>query len=136
MWAVEVAGGLRFPASRHGASAGSRSTETGVDVRFYWLLLGVLAVWRLTHLLHAEDGPADLLVRLRRAAGEGLWGQLLDCFYCLSVWVAAPVALVIAASWMEAVLLWLALSGGASLLEQATAPKPGAAATYFEDPEV
>ena len=27
----------------------------------YWLVLGALAVWRLTHLLQAEDGPADLL---------------------------------------------------------------------------
>jgi hypothetical protein len=51
---------------------------------FYRLLLGILAVWRITHLLNAEDGPWEVVVRLRRIAGEGFWGQLLDCFYCLS----------------------------------------------------
>ena len=51
----------------------------------YDLVLGTLAVWRITHLLQAEDGPWDVVVRLRRRTGTGFWGQLLDCFYCLSV---------------------------------------------------
>jgi len=38
-------------------------------VSFYWLTLGVLCVWRISHLLNAEDGPADAVVRLRRLAG-------------------------------------------------------------------
>ena len=59
---------------------------------FYEFLLGTLAVWRITHLLQAEDGPWDVVVHLRRRAGTGFWGQLLDCFYCLSVWIAAPFA--------------------------------------------
>jgi len=41
---------------------------------------------------HAEDGPGDLLARLRGLAGESLWGKMLDCFYCLSLWVALPFA--------------------------------------------
>src|ERR1700721_1770827 len=61
-------------------------------VRVYWFILSVLCVWRVTHLLQAEDGPADLLVRLRRMAGRGFAGKLLDCFYCLSLWVAFPLA--------------------------------------------
>ena len=37
-----------------------------VDTAFWArLVLAVLATWRLTHLLAREDGPADLLVRLR-----------------------------------------------------------------------
>ncbi len=44
--------------------------------------VATLAVWRLTHLLHAEDGPFDVFVRLRRGAGEGFFGKLLDCFHC------------------------------------------------------
>ena len=44
------------------------------------LLIVTLAIWRLTHLFWGEDGPGDLFVRLRRLAGKGFWGSLLDCF--------------------------------------------------------
>jgi hypothetical protein len=90
-------------------------------VTFYWPLLGVLTVWRVTHLLIAENGPWDALLRLRRLAGHGFWGSLLGCFYCLSLWVAAPVAYVIGGGWKERVLLWLSLSAAAILLERITA---------------
>jgi hypothetical protein len=103
---------------------------------FYWLILGVLAVWRVTHLLQAEDGPGDLVVRLRRAAGPGFWGKLLDCFHCLSLWVAAPPALLLGRGWKERLFLWLAFSGGAILLEQLTRrEQPSPTALYYEDKE-
>ena len=103
---------------------------------FYWLTLGILCVWRLTHLLQAEDGPADIFVRLRRVAGVGFWGRLLDCFYCLSVWIAVPFALLIGQNWKERLMLWLALSAGAILLERATDHGPASApASYTEDDE-
>ena len=104
-------------------------------MRFYWLVLGILGVWRVTHLLNAEDGPADVLVRLRRLAGSGVWGSLLDCFYCLSVWIAAPFAYFLGESWSERLLLWPALSGAAILLERLTAKsEPPPPASFFEDP--
>ena len=96
------------------------------------LILGALCVWRVTHLLSAEDGPGDLLVRLRRRAGNGFWGRLLDCFYCSSLWVAIPFALLLAEGWREGLLSWLAFSAGAILLERATGAKPAA---YLEDEE-
>ena len=96
---------------------------------FYWLTLGILGVWRITHLLNAEDGPFDLIVKLRAAAGDSFAGKLLDCFYCLSLWVAVPFAISIGSSWPERVALWLALSAGAILIER-PAPKP----IYSEDP--
>src|SRR5215469_14708729 len=89
-------------------------------MRFYWLTLGVLAVWRLTHLLQAEDGLWNLMVRLRKFAGSGFLGQLLDCFYCLSLWIAAPFAWLLGQGLMERLLLWPALSGAAILLERIT----------------
>ena len=94
--------------------------DDGFPSRF---LLGALATWRLTHLLVEEDGPADVVVRLRERAGDGLIGQALDCFYCLSIWTAAPVAAAVSRRPRERVLTWLALSGAACLLEQATAEK-------------
>jgi len=105
-----------------------------MGMQFYWLVLGVLSVWRMTHLLNAEDGPWDLMVRLRRRAGTGFWASLLDCFYCLSLWIAAPLAYFIGSVWVERLLLWLALSAGAILLER-LAPEKEAPALYGEDQE-
>jgi len=85
-----------------------------------WLRLAVavLACWRVSHLLAAEDGPWDAVARLRRAAGGGMLGKMMDCFYCVSVWVAAPLACFVASGVAERVVAWLAVSGGACLLER------------------
>jgi hypothetical protein len=107
-----------------------------VAMQFYWLVLGILCVWRVTHLLNAEDGPWDVVVRLRRHAGKGFWGELMDCFYCLSLWVAAPLAVALGSGVQERLLLWPALSAGAILLERLTAGRPAAIqGVYFEDRE-
>jgi len=105
------------------------------------VIVGVACVWRITHLLHAEDGPGDIVVWLRLRAGVGFWGRLLDCFYCLSMWVAAPVAAVIADRLIEFALLWPGLSGAAILLERVTDRSSatrggfvGGPASYVEDP--
>jgi len=93
-------------------------------------VLASLAVWRITHLLNAEDGPWQTLARLRTLAGAGFWGELLDCFCCLSLWVAAPFAWWLGGRWTECLLLWPAISGAAILLEHATVPAQPA---YTED---
>jgi hypothetical protein len=99
----------------------------------FWFVVAVLGVYRVTHLLAAEDGPFALIAALRERAGRGFLGQLLDCFNCLSLWVAAPFALALAAPWAERVPLWLALSGAAILLHKLVAPRfPAATAAYVE----
>ena len=101
---------------------------------FYGLVVGTLVVWRITHLFAAEDGPWDLLARLRCALGSGFFGRLSDCFYCLSLWVAAPCAVLLAETTKDRAWLWLALSGGAILIERATIRGSEAApAVYVED---
>ena len=87
------------------------------------LIVGILAVWRITHFLAREDGPGDVVVRLRASVGNGFFGRLMDCFNCLSVWVSAPIALAIV-SWrtIDVGLVWLALSAGACLLERIGQP--------------
>ena len=102
-------------------------------MRFYWLVLGVLAVWRVTHLFNAEDGPANVMVRLRRLAGSGFFGSLLDCFYCLSVWVAVPFVFLTGDNWKERLLLWPALSAGAILLERTGSREPAPPIFYQEE---
>jgi hypothetical protein len=105
--------------------------------------LAALATWRMTHLLTEEDGPADLVLRLRQAAGESQFGQVMDCFYCASMWVALPIAALITSMsagtplncsggsghfrWSRRAATWLALSGAACLLEQAARARESAA---------
>ena len=81
-----------------------------------------LATWRIAHLLAYEDGPGDVLVGLRARLGRGILGRLMDCFYCLSVWIALPLAPVVTPRLPDAVLVWVAISGAACLLERGTAP--------------
>lgn len=86
----------------------------------FWarFVVAALATWRITHLFSKEDGPADLLARLRRRLGAGLLGQLMDCFYCLSLWVAAPLSAFVGRDALELTVIWLSLSGAACLLER------------------
>ncbi|MCU0633652.1 MAG: hypothetical protein MUE41_02160 [Gemmatimonadaceae bacterium] len=84
------------------------------------LVVATLAVWRVTHLIVAEDGPGDVIARVRGAAGTTMLGALMDCFSCVSLWVAVPAAIAISQSWPEFVVSWLALSGGAMLAQKAT----------------
>jgi Protein of unknown function (DUF1360) len=81
-------------------------------------VLAVLATWRVTHLLASEDGPGDLIFRFRALLGQSVAGKLMDCFNCLSLWTAAPAALFVSKTPTEWLLSWLALSGGACLLER------------------
>ena len=87
------------------------------------LVLSTLAAWRITHLFSKEDGPFDIIFAIRKKAGAGFFGSLLDCFYCTSVWVSLPFGIWLGSGWLQKLLCWLALSGAACLLEQATAAK-------------
>ena len=68
-------------------------------------------------------------------AGKWFLGKLLDCFYCLSIWIALPFAIELGEGLKEKLLLWPALSGGASLLHRITEPAPPSA-HYVEDNDV
>lgn len=85
----------------------------------FWadFVVAVLATWRITYLLAREDGPGAVLARFR-ARLRPPWAELMDCFHCLSLWVAAPIALAVAPSWWNWPLIWLALSGAACLVQR------------------
>ena len=34
--------------------------------RFYWFVLAAFAVWRVTHVLTAEDGPGRVFAAIRQ----------------------------------------------------------------------
>jgi hypothetical protein len=88
-----------------------------VEANFRFIL-AALATWRVTHLLANEDGPADLIVRFRIWLGDRFIGRLMDCFQCLSLWMAAVAAIAIVREPLDWLLTWLALSGAACLLER------------------
>lgn len=82
-------------------------------------VISAFAVWRLTHLVAKEDGPFDIILSIRRKMGRSIWGKLLDCFYCCSIWMAIPFAIWISMGWTVVLVNWLGLSGAACLLELA-----------------
>ncbi len=92
-------------------------------VVYFQFVLSILATWRLCHLLSEEDGPWDIIFRIRKQLGQGFFGSLLDCFYCLSIWIAFPFALWMADNCKNGIIYWLAISGGAAVLYKATSKK-------------
>jgi hypothetical protein len=91
-----------------------------MDGSQFWVrfVLAALATWRLTHLVAVEDGPADIVLRLRSLLARSMLRTLTDCFGCLSLWIAAPFAFFVSGRLLELLVTWLALSGAAFLLEQ------------------
>lgn len=77
-----------------------------------------LATWRITALLHFEDGPYLILARLRRRVGvyydeknerqgDDELAKAFNCPACLSVWVGGAVTLVYRLK--KSIATWLAL---------------------------
>jgi hypothetical protein len=96
----------------------------------YRFIIAALAVWRVTHLISGEGGPWNIIRKFRKSLDRTIWGDLVTCFLCLSLWVAIPFSLLLGTTVKDCLLLSLALSGAAILLERATyAPPP----LYFEE---
>jgi hypothetical protein len=104
-------------ARAHGGPSSPSVRRPGFSARF---AVGSLATWRLTHLLAEEDGPAQSILRLRAKVGPSPLGELMDCFYCLSLWVAAPISCAVAMRKRDLPSTWLGLAGAACLLERMT----------------
>jgi Protein of unknown function (DUF1360) len=86
----------------------------------FWahFVLAALATWRVSHLVVSEDGPWEVFARVRQWLGNSTVGRLVDCFGCVSMWVAAPISLFVFRRPMELLVCWLAVSGAAFLLER------------------
>ncbi|HLX97472.1 MAG TPA: DUF1360 domain-containing protein [Roseiarcus sp.] len=96
-----------------------------MDPSEFWIrfFLASLVTWRVSHLLASEDGPGAIVARLRSRLGDSVFGRLADCFGCLSVWIAIPLAFFVSEGALNLVMTWLALSGAAFLLERMS-PEP------------
>lgn len=91
------------------------------------ILIGALAVWRVTSLLHRERGPFDIFLRLRERIGvkhsDGMLGdvfpdtylgQMFGCPWCLSMNVAIVWTALYAIG--APVIVWLSLPFALSAL--------------------
>ncbi len=102
---------------------------------FTSVVLGGLAVWRVSQLVVRDDGPWQVFARLRRRAESTAGNGVISCIYCFSLWVAAPVAFALGDGWWEKLLAWPALSGAALIVDQLThaATHAPAAVEYLEE---
>jgi hypothetical protein len=92
-------------------------------MKFFYLLLGGLATFRLSLLLSKEDGPAYIFRRIRRIPPENTSAREgLSCEWCMSVWMGAIVAVYLwwtkVITGVEMPLYWLAMSGIAIICNQ------------------
>lgn len=86
-----------------------------------------LAVYRLARLITLDDGPFDLLLKLRDLWGaydygpngvaKTSLGRGLTCPYCAGFWIAGVTALIAYGFELGVVVYWLALAGAQSFLQ-------------------
>ena len=104
-----------------------------MGVTNFHFVITVLAVWRITHLLSKEDGPFEVIFKIRKLIGQGFFAGLLDCFYCLSIWVAIPFGIWIGKTVLETIICCLALSGAACIIQKIIDAGKTKPPQYFED---
>lgn len=90
-----------------------------------WLvfILATLGTYRVARMLTQEDGPFDAFAQLRGRVGQRTWvGRGFHCVLCVSFWVAALVAVLLAATatilWRDVWLVWPGIAGAAVVVYQ------------------
>jgi hypothetical protein len=94
-----------------------------VDMKFFYLIIGGLAAYRLSLMISKEDGPAYIFRRIRRLPPPETSAKAgLSCEWCMSIWAGALVALYL---WLigairgnEWPLYWLGSSALAIICNQ------------------
>jgi hypothetical protein len=78
-------------------------------------LLCCLACWRICHFIAKEDGPRYLMWDIRYNLQDLEIWNLITCIACSSVWVSAPIALLVFSD--HKFLYWLSISAVSMILE-------------------
>jgi hypothetical protein len=104
------------------------------NVPVWRLSASALAIRRVLRLLPGVNGPWNLTTRLRDRFGATMPGQWMNCFYCMSLWIALPLAVLTSNGWLGIVVHWLAPPGAACMQEKST-PWPGPEFQPVEIPE-
>jgi len=93
------------------------------------IVLTVFAVFRVSELVSIDDGPFDVFLRLRSAAGvyqrgadgrpmRGV-GRLVGCPYCVGVWVSmlGAAAVLFPSAVVDAIVLLFGIAGAAAFVQ-------------------
>ena len=99
-----------------------------------YLLIGSFACYRITQLIVMDDGPFDIIQKLRIRLGVYDYGEngsstkalgrLFGCPYCIGVWVALILTLTLFPIGWLTIAYWFGIAGAQSLLEN-IAPRHG-----------
>lgn len=87
-----------------------------------YLILAILAVYRIAHMVAQEDGPFDVFARIRSIPTPESWvARGLSCVLCISFWVSLLAALLLAhqdatMQRSETLLTWLGIAGAVMVL--------------------
>lgn len=91
-----------------------------------YLILAILATYRVARMLAIEDGAFDLFAKWRaladpQSAQETWYARGVNCPLCLGFWVALLFALLLAhqdpaMGRSEIILAWLGIAGAQTLL--------------------
>jgi hypothetical protein len=85
---------------------------------WFWLLISVLTVWRLTTLLCYQAGPFNLMSKIRLLLYRLKLGSLIECFHCTAMWFALITTLAVYKISGASFFLVFAIAGGASIIEK------------------
>ena len=83
-----------------------------------WLIISVLAVWRLTSLICFDSGPFDVMSKIRLVFCRIGLGKLIECFHCAAVWISVVVTVLVYEVSIATVVLAVAVAGGSSIIER------------------
>jgi hypothetical protein len=95
-------------------------------------LLTLLTRWpNIRHFAQKRGAPetiAGSCARFRCRAQR----RMVDCFYCLSLWLSFPMVIWLSSGWVGLLAYWQAPAGIACLLEKAK-PNPASRAALAEN---
>jgi hypothetical protein len=87
------------------------------------VLAWTLAAYRVSHLVTRESGPWRCFDRMR----EYLWNrgfltlyELVNCFFCFSLWVCLVPAVFLAPTVKDFFVLWLSIGGAVLIMDKLT----------------
>lgn len=95
-----------------------------------WLrfVLACFVCFRLAELVTVDDGPGNVLLLMRAKLGaydrgedgqpETSLGRAMICPWCVGIWIAAGLAVILFPVGSMIVLWWLAIAGGQALLQR------------------
>ena len=93
-----------------------------MDSIYFRFLIAALATWRVSFLLAREEGPRKIFASLREKSKASFSGKLLECVKCTGMWVSIPLAFFVNGSWLELLVIWLALAGVTAVIDEFTRP--------------